>query len=179
MRRLTDKGPAVNGGLAILKATHLYGSIQALAERTMWDWVSDKGPKFDMVSINPNAIFGPHVVGPNGEGSPTLAHLNVLTTMSPALYALLAAVQIPEAGGERFLAAKRTHCQFVREAARRAVPELASRVEEGEVGDGERANDTTYDVNGRKLETILGIHHTTLDDTMKDACWQLLEIEAH
>ncbi|KAL6700402.1 hypothetical protein J3F84DRAFT_343974 [Trichoderma pleuroticola] len=177
---------------------HVTGYIgsKALAEKGMWDWMKENTPTFDMVSVDPAAIFGPHV------GPVDLDHLNISTQMiwelvvpspNPPPYnsghlgvwvdvrdvsaALLAAVKVPEAGGERFLAAQRCHWQLVRDEARRVLPELQSRIDAGEPGAWKAAQATTYNVDGSKVEKILGVQYRSLGDCLKDSFEQLLAAE--
>ncbi|RFU28125.1 hypothetical protein B7463_g8234, partial [Scytalidium lignicola] len=175
-----------------------YMGSKTLAEKSMWDWMRDHKPAFDLVAINPSAIFGPHL------GPINLDHLNVSTQMlwelvapspNPPPYnsyhlgtwvdvrdvstALLAAVKVPAAGGERFLASQRCHWQLVRDEARRVLPELESRIGEGEPGAWRAARDTTYNVDGSKLERILGVSYTSLEVCLKDSYSQLLDAEKY
>lgn len=174
-----------------------YMGSKALAERAMWDWVLKVKPDFDFVSVNPSAIFGPHL------GSIDLDHLNVSTQMlwelispspNPSPFnsyhlgtwvdvrdvsrALLAAVKVPQAGGERFLASRRCHWQLVRDVARKILPQLRHRIDKGEPGSWEAARETTYDIDGTKVETILGVTYTSLEICLRDSYLQLLEAES-
>lgn len=182
---------AANGG----DAAGYIGS-KALAEKRMWDWMKENTPAFDMVSVDPAGIFGPHV------GPVDLDHLNISTQMIWELVvpsphpppwnsghlgvwvdvrdvsaALLAAVKVPEAGGERFLAAQRCHWQLVRDEARRVLPELQNRIDAGEPGAWIAAQATTYNVDGSKVERILGVRYRSLGDCLKDSFEQLLAAE--
>lgn len=182
---------AANGG----HTTGYIGS-KALAEKRMWDWMRENTSTFDMVSVDPAAIFGPHV------GPVDLDHLNISTQMiwelvvpspNPPPYnsghlgawvdvrdvsaALLAAVKAPEAGGERFLVAQRCHWQLVKDEARRALPDLQNRIDAGKPGSWIAAQATTYNVDGTKAERILGVQYKSLGECLKDSYEQLLEAE--
>ncbi|KAJ2981871.1 hypothetical protein NQ176_g1753 [Zarea fungicola] len=173
-----------------------YMGSKALAERSMWDWMRENKASFDFVSVNPSAIFGPHV------GSVDLDNLNVSTRMlwelvvpspNPTPYnsrhlgswvdvrdvaaALLQAVKVPEAGGERFLAAQRCHWQLIRDKTRELFPELARRIDAGEPGSWEAARDSTYNVDGSKVQKLLSIQYRTIEECLRDAYSQLLEAE--
>lgn len=52
-----------------------YIGSKALAEKRMWHWMKENTPAFDMVSVDPAPIFGPHV------GPVDLNHLNISTQM--------------------------------------------------------------------------------------------------
>ncbi|KAI1504453.1 hypothetical protein F5X99DRAFT_406170 [Biscogniauxia marginata] len=176
--------------------TLAYAGAKTLGERAMWDFMVKERPSFDFVAVLPSCIFGPHL------GGVDIGHLNVSSRMlwelaapsdDPSPYnsihlghwvdvrdvagALLLAVVTPAAGGERFLAAQRCHWQFVRDVARRINDELGERIDPGTPGAGEVARDTTYDVDGTKVTTILGLEYTPLFDSLKDSYEQLLEAE--
>ncbi|KAM6522968.1 hypothetical protein FALCPG4_012575 [Fusarium falciforme] len=173
-----------------------YMGSKALAERAMWDWMRDYEPPFDLVSVNPSGIFGPHV------GPVDLDRLNMSTRMlwelvvpspNPPPYnshhlgswvdvrdvsaALLAAIEVPEAGGERILAAQRCHWQLIRDEARRLLPELESKIDSGQPGAWRAARATTYDIDGSMVTTILKVEYRSLGESIKDAYLQLLEAE--
>ncbi|KAI5920025.1 hypothetical protein F4810DRAFT_452456 [Camillea tinctor] len=173
-----------------------YAGAKTLSERAMWDFIIKELPSFDFIVVLPACMFGPHIDGVD------LEHLNVSSHMlwelpapsdDPSPYnsfhlghwvdvrdvakALLLAIVTPTAAGERFMAAQRTHWQFVRDAAREINDELRSRIDPGTPGAGEAAEDTTYDVDGTKLTTILGIEYTPLFNSLKESYEQLLEAE--
>lgn len=171
-----------------------YMGSKALAEKSMWNWMCAHEPEFDLVSVNPAAVFGPHV------GAVELDNLNLSTQMlwelvrpssNPPVYnsrhlgswvdvrdvasALLAAVQVPEAGGKRFLAAQRCHWQLIRDEARRALPELESLIDAGKPGAWKYDGALTYDVNGESVTKILGIYYRPLAACLRDTYQQLLQ----
>ncbi|RFU76021.1 nad dependent epimerase dehydratase [Trichoderma arundinaceum] len=173
-----------------------YLGSKVLAEKGIWNWVRDKKPNYDLTVVNPSTVYGPNL------GSIDLSNLNVsaqilweLVCPSPnpspynsmhmggwvdvrdVAWALLAAVQVPEAGGERFLLVSRCHWQLIRDEARRVLPELQSRIDAGEPGAWKAARDTTYDVDGTKAERILGLKYRQLSDCLRDTYLQLLEVE--
>ncbi|KAH8895701.1 NAD(P)-binding protein [Thozetella sp. PMI_491] len=181
-----------------------YAGSKALAERAMWEYVRENPVTFDFVSVASTAIFGPQVEGPNGEGRPDLKHLNMTSSMLWELVvpadvpppwnsyhlgtwvdvrvvasALLASIAVPEAGGQRFLCGQRTHWQFIRDAIHRLPQTLGlhERVAVGEPGAGERAKETTYDADGTKVPTVLGVEYTALDQSLLDSYEQLLQAE--
>lgn len=170
-----------------------YMGSKALAEKAMWDWMSTNNPTFDFTSIYPSAVFGPHV------GRIDLDNLNVSTKMlwelampssNPPVYnsrhlgswvdvrdvaeALLAAIQIPEAGSIRFLAAQRCHWQLVRDEARRQLPDLRTMIDAGDPGCWQAAKSTTYDVDGSMVTSILKVEYTSLGECLWDSYSQLL-----
>lgn len=171
-----------------------YMGSKALAERAMWNWVRDTKPTFDFVSVNPAAIFGPHVgsidlnclnlstqmlwelVMPSPQPPPYNSyHLGSWVDVRDVAEALLAAVEIPEAGGERFLVAQRCHWQLIRDEARRVLPELEEKIDAGVPGAWKDAQVTTYDLDGSKVDKLLKTRYRSLAECMKDTYSQLLE----
>lgn len=182
---------AANGGNA--KA---YIGSKALAEKGMWAWMRRNNPTFDMVAVNPCAIFGPHtgpvdlnrlnmstqmlweLVAPSPNPPPyNSGHLGSWVDVRDVATALLAAVKIPEAGGERFLVAQRCHWQLIRDEARRVLPELQSRIDAGDPGGWKTALTTTYDVDGSKAASILKFKYSPLGPCLRDTYAQLLKAE--
>ncbi|KAI1640511.1 hypothetical protein F4809DRAFT_637634 [Biscogniauxia mediterranea] len=173
-----------------------YAGAKTLGERAMWDFIVKELPSFDFVVVLPAFIFGPHIEGvdlehlhqsshmlwelpaPSDNPSPFKSlHLGHWVDVRDVAKALLLAIVTPTATGERFLAAQRTHWQFVRDAARQINDELRNRIDPGTLGAGEAARDTTYDVDGTKLTIVLGIEYMPLFDSLKDSYEQLLEAE--
>lgn len=173
-----------------------YVGSKALTERAMWDFMKVER-RFDFVSVLPAIIFGPHVLAPmdlhslnvsskllwelasHDTGSPSpwhAVHMGVWVDVRDAAEAALRAVEVPGAGGQRFLVGQKTHWQFIRDAAR-YNDELRSRVDPGTPGAGEAAKHTTYDVDGSKAERVLGLTYTSLSTSVKDSLEQLLAIE--
>ncbi|KAK6071654.1 NAD dependent epimerase/dehydratase [Seiridium cupressi] len=160
----------------------------------MWDFMRAKR-NFDWVTVLPATIFGPHIAEPDlGNlnvssrmlwelASPSKSpspwhsyHMGAWVDVRDAAEALLPSVEVPEAGGQRFVAAQRTHWQFMRDAARYS-DELRGRVDPGWPGAGEAARATTYGVDGSKVATVLGLNYTTLPVSVKDSFEQLIAIE--
>ncbi|KAK6221430.1 hypothetical protein LQW54_001532 [Pestalotiopsis sp. IQ-011] len=173
-----------------------YVGSKALTERAMWDFMKVER-RFDFVSVLPAIIFGPHVAAPidihslsvsskllwelaahnTGNPSPWHAvHMGVWVDVRDAVEAALRAVEVPGAGGHRFLVGQKTHWQFIRDAARYS-DELRGHVDPGTPGAGEAASTTTYDVDGSKAETVLGLTYTALSTSVKDSLEQLLAID--
>lgn len=197
----TTYDEAATGGDAVA-----YMGSKALAERAMWDWMktNENSVSFDFVSVAPAGILGPHYLGAledKGESldltklnlssqmlwvlaDPTAAptpynsyHFGCWVDVRTASATLVAAVTHPDAGGQRFICAQRCHWQLVRNAARAAVPELRNRIDVGVSEDAEAAKKTTYDIDGSKVTTVLGVKYTSMEDATRDSFAQLLEAE--
>ncbi|AEO67600.1 bda63eea-8b5b-4905-a7ea-84f304687337 [Thermothielavioides terrestris] len=174
--------PGVDGATA-------YCASKALAEKAMWDWAAEHKPPFDLVSINPPWIFGPHVGGLRD-----LARLNESTAALHALIgaaevpppdyagfadvrnvadAHLAAFEKPEAGGQRFIVGLHFDYQSVVDSVRREVPELRDRLPVGKPGKVPEM----YELDGSKAERVLGIRYIPLERSMRDSFVQFVEAE--
>ncbi|KAH8121184.1 NAD(P)-binding protein [Trichoderma asperelloides] len=191
--------PAIKSGVAVLEASAKYAGprlrrvihVGSFVPTLDLDWnqltyeesANENTPAFDMVSVDPAPIFGPHV------GPVDLNHLNISTQMmwelvipspNPPPYNsghLGVWVDVRDAGGERFLAAQRCHWQLVKDEARRVLPELQNRIDAGKPGSWIAAQGATYDVDGSKVERILGVQYRSLGECLKDSYKQLLEAE--
>lgn len=181
-----------------------YMTSKALAERAMWNWLEEHpSVSFDLVSVAPAAVFGKQYLG-SLEGketidlkslnltmmimwaiaSPEVAkntdtsfHMGGWVYVSDLAEALCNAVSTPAAGGLRILCSQRCHWQMIRDAARRAVPELAGRIDPGTPGLAERERESTYDMDGSKMTSVLGVEYTSLEFALKEAYEQMLTAE--
>ncbi|KAK9420326.1 putative Epimerase domain-containing protein [Seiridium unicorne] len=128
-----------------------YVGSKVLVERAMWDSMKVKR-SFDLVTVLPATVFGPHIAEPDHDNlnvssrmlwelaSPSESpspwhfyHMGAWVDVRDAAEALLRSAEVPEAGGQRFVAAQRTQWQFVRDAARYR-DELRARVDPGMPG---------------------------------------------
>lgn len=171
-----------------------YMGSKVLAEKAMWTWMKEQKPRYDMVSIVPSAIFGPHA------GSLQLENINLSTQMlwelvepsaNPPVYnshhlgswvdvrdvakCLIRAIDVPEVAGKRLLLAQRCHWQLVRDEARRVLPELRDRIGPGKPGSWEADADITYDVDGTEAAELLGIRYRPLHECLRDTYVQLMQ----
>lgn len=167
-----------------------YCASKALAERAVWDWVAEKKPVFDVVTITPPWVFGPYATDLT-----STKHLNESTQI---LYDLLGAKDVPPfdfggfadarevaaahilayevaaASGQRFWVGQNFNYQTAVDTARAELPELRDRLPEGKPGFLE----DTYKVDGSKATGVLGFKYRPLAETLKDTYTQLLRAEA-
>lgn len=94
-------------------------------------------------------------------------------------YAHLAALERPEAGGQRIILAQHFDYQSVADALREDLPEYASRIPKGTPGAGWKQveDDGVYAIDATKSEEILGLKYTSLAQSMKDSYLELFEAE--
>ncbi|KAJ0329701.1 hypothetical protein COL922a_012772 [Colletotrichum nupharicola] len=173
----------------------LYLTSKALSEKAVWAWMKDKQTNFDLCCLNPALILGPHL-----EES---GNLDEITSTSKLLWQLMDAKEIPElhwagvvdvrdtaamlvaavdtpaAGGQRFLIGHHFDWQTATDAAREALPEVTNRVPVGTPGTGKTmAFRSLYQVDGNKIVEVLGVEYRPLQTTVKDTLQQFLEIES-
>ncbi|KAJ0421526.1 hypothetical protein BJY00DRAFT_282375 [Aspergillus carlsbadensis] len=168
-------------------ATMAYCASKALAEKALWDWVSEKKPAFGVTTICPPWIFGPTV----DEGSTKLNESTeviwnlingslagvpdndfaAFVNIHDAAAAHLRAYENERAAGERFIV---SGGQFVKQEAcdiiRRRFPGLRDRVPKGVTGDYIE----TYIADGSKARDILGLEYRDLEMTLVEAVEDLL-----
>ncbi|KAF2402646.1 NAD(P)-binding protein [Trichodelitschia bisporula] len=190
-----DWNPVTYAEGATADPVSAYCASKTLAEQAAWSFIKEEKPSFDLVSLNPAWVFGPHF-------APTtpaldLKHLNESTqalwkvvdadTVPPVDFAAavdvrdvarahLLAFETPAAGGNRFLLAEHFSYQLAADIAREQVPELAGRVPVIEQGK-EQTPATYYAVDGSKPTEILGLKYRPITDTIRDAYAQLAAVE--
>jgi NADPH-dependent methylglyoxal reductase len=170
-----------------------YCASKKLAEEAAWKWIDEKKPSFALTTMCPPWVFGPHF-----EKIKSLDHLNESTE---AIYKLITSKEDGElppidfagfadardlakahvlayeneaAAGERFLVGNHFDYQAAADSIRKDFPNLRSRVPKGNPGHPE----PTYKINGSKVEKVLGLKYTTLEQCMKDTVQNLLDAEA-
>ncbi|OIW25842.1 NAD(P)-binding protein [Coniochaeta ligniaria NRRL 30616] len=168
---------------AELDSATAYCASKKLAEKAAWDWIEANKPTFDLTTIEPPWVFGPHVDG--------VEDLKKLNQSSASLSQLLDAAEVPAvdfagfvdvrdlgaaqilvletpaAGGQRFLFGSHFDYQTAADILRENVPELKSRIPEGTPGAG--LTQAVYAIDGSKAERVLGIKYMPLKDTLVDS----------
>ncbi|KAJ4372136.1 hypothetical protein N0V83_003909 [Neocucurbitaria cava] len=177
-----------------------YRAAKTVAETSAWEFIEvkkrkGKGPDFDLVSLCPAMVFGPYVnaeavpkqsaelgesvriiwdiitAGINAAVPPTKAP--VWVDVVDVAIAHIRALEIEDAGGERFLLAAGTYCNreivdVVRELG------LGEGVPVGTPGGQER--DTHFGVSATKAERILHIQWTRMKESLRRLVPQLTNI---
>ncbi|EQB56316.1 hypothetical protein CGLO_03668 [Colletotrichum gloeosporioides Cg-14] len=192
----SDWNPATFEEAASLKDRgSLYLASKALSEKAVWAWMKDNQTKFDLSCLNPALVLGPHLED--------IGNLDEITSTSKLLWQIVDAKEIPElqwagvvdvrdtaamlvaaldtpaAGGQRFLLGHHFDWQSAADAAREALPEVKNRVPVGIPGSGKTvALENLYQVDGNKIVEVLGVEYRPLQATVKDTLQQFLEIES-
>lgn len=171
----------------------LYIASKALSERAVWAWMENQHPPFDLTCLNPAMVFGPHLeqVGSMDEVKSTAKLLWQLldATEIPELdfsccvdvrdtaAMLVAALEIPATGGQRFLLSHHFDWQTAADEARK-LEVAKDRIPRGRPGTGkEEALRNMYQVDGRKAVDVLKIDYRPLSATITDTLNQFLEVE--
>ncbi|CAJ2503757.1 Uu.00g111510.m01.CDS01 [Anthostomella pinea] len=81
----------------------------------------------------------------------------------------LRALEVPKAAGQRFLVGQGFRYQLAVDSARESIPELKYRLPVGRPGFVEPA----YEIDGSKVEKVLGLEYKTLAETVRDTYSQL------
>ncbi|KAK7418765.1 hypothetical protein QQX98_003783 [Neonectria punicea] len=174
----------------------LYVASKALSERAVWDWMTEHKPSFDVVCVNPSMILGPHL--DEIDSMETLASTAALLwslvdapSIPPLEFAgyvdvrntaamLTATFEVPEASGQRFLAAAHVDWQTAADLARKRLPEVdKNRIPVGNPGTGEEAAlEHIYQVDGTKIVQVLGVKYRPLEETVIDSLKQFFKVDA-
>ncbi|KAI8648628.1 NAD-dependent epimerase dehydratase [Fusarium keratoplasticum] len=173
----------------------LYIASKALSERAVWDWVAKQNSCFDVVSLNPSNVFGPHLesIGTldevrstarllwqliDAKEIPELEYAGCVDVRDTAAM-LVAALEAPAAGGRRFLLAHHFDWQTAADLAREALPdEIKRRIPIGKPGSGrDEAEANMYQIDGSRAADVLGVGYRPLLDTVRDTLVQLMEAE--
>lgn len=162
-----------------------YMMSKKLAEQSAWDFVSEKKPQFDLVTICPTLIAGAPIQH--------VTSMDKLNTSCAMIYSLFDAKEIPEnqfpcvvdvsdvakvhvqalhvkeAGGKRFIAdGANFSWQEVLDAAREKYPELKDRMMKGKPGKTEIDLKKVTPIDKSATEKILGIKFKGWKETIVD-----------
>ncbi|CAE6401041.1 unnamed protein product [Rhizoctonia solani] len=175
LQEVETKGRAAAGG-------DKYRASKTLAEKAAWKFLEDKQPKFDVATINPPMVFGPilhQVSDPESLNTSVAMLYKILHTKESDLtqevlltnnmnfvdvrdvaLAHVRALEIPEAGGQRFINNGGTFCwQDVLDVLQPPNPR-------GVPGLGKGLIHSRYDAS--KATKILGINFKGLEESVRD-----------
>ncbi|KAL0941621.1 nad dependent epimerase [Colletotrichum truncatum] len=178
-----------------------YVASKTFAEKAAWQFLAEKQPSFDIVTINPPLVYGPFYDSSVFKSPQEVNQSNFnlynyflnpeLTSESPvppeglhlyvdvrdAARAHLLAATTPEAGGNRFLVSPGgiSHQRIVN-ILREVLPQLQGRIPKG---DPEKTDlpEGIFGVDSSLARRVLGVEYTREEDTFKDLARQLFEIE--
>jgi len=158
--------------------------------------VEQEKPNFDIATINPPLVFGPVVHYLNsletintsnqrlksliqGEMKEKLAPTGVFLWVDVRDVALahVRAIEVPEAGGERFfVTAGFFSNKKITDIIRETHPELESKLPPADSPDDFPAN--IYEFDNNKSQKVLGLEYRTLKQTVSDTVDSLLAVGA-
>jgi nucleoside-diphosphate-sugar epimerase len=170
-----------------------YPKSKTFAERAAWEFIDRDGSGMTLVVINPTAVFGPVLDRTGGASGAVLIKL-VLTGRLPGLPPLaftmvdvrdvaeahMRALEVPEAAGERFIAASNT--VWLKDIARmlaEAIPSHARKVPRREIPPAiifglsrlvptvrglVRNHASVRPVSNEKAETVLGLRFRSAEE---------------
>lgn len=173
-----------------------YATSKALAERAAWKFMQEHKPHFDLTVLCPPVVWGPpaHALS---FSALNLSSWDINRFLSGELkdvpdtvfwafvdvrdlaIAHVRAIQVPEAGNERFfVAGGRSSYQKVADLLRASprLPETEkNKVPLGSPGQGYPGPEV-YDIDNSKSKRILGLQYRSLDDAVVDSAIKLIKL---
>ncbi|OAA50503.1 NAD(P)-binding domain protein [Metarhizium rileyi] len=184
-------------GVDAPNAPTAYRASKTAAERVAWDFMADRKPAFDLVSLCPTMVFGPFLPGskPKSVQEVNTSNLMVWSVVSAGANgsvpptkgpcwvdvrdvadAHVNALVVAEAGGGRFMLCQGVYCnQELADVSRKVTSKYADKIPVGEPG--KRESHTHFGVDARDTEKVLGMKWRGLEDCLADLVPQLFEIE--
>lgn len=174
IKEVEEKGKGAAGG-------DKYRASKTLAEKAAWAEVESQKPTWDLATINPPMVFGPilqQVEDPSGLNTSVAMVYKTIRTKEEDLdkdtlntpnanfvdvrdvaLAHVRALEVPEAGGQRFITAGGAYCwQDVLDILPPPHPR-------GTPGSGKSLTHSIF--NADKARKVLGIKFKTLEETIK------------
>ncbi|KHN97072.1 NAD(P)-binding domain protein [Metarhizium album ARSEF 1941] len=184
-------------GVNASNAPTAYRASKAAAEKAAWDFMSERKPAFDLVSLCPTMVFGPFLPGskPNTIEDVNTSNLMVWSVVSAGnnrpvpptkgpcwvdvrdvAEAHVKALLVPEAGGGRYMLCQSVYCnQELADVSRKVTSRYLDKIPVGEPG--KRESHTHFGVDVSDTERVLGLKWRGLEDCLGDLVPQLFEIE--
>jgi nucleoside-diphosphate-sugar epimerase len=169
---------------------------QTFAEKAAWEFVEQEKPNFDIATINPPLVFGPVVhylnsleaINTSNQRMRNLIRGDMKEKLAPSgtflwvdvrdvALAHVRAIEVPEAGGERFFVTAGFFAnKDIADIIRGTHPELESKLPPKD-----SPSDLPKDIYGydnSKSQNVLGIKYVPLKKTVVDTVDSLLAIGA-
>lgn len=171
-----------------------YVGSKKFAEKAAWDFIETEKPGFTLSTINPVMVFGPATYRldslENVNTSNAVFSDMILGKMESGIHprsfqwvdvrdvalAHVRAIEVPEAAGQRFLAAAGPYSNYeIAKVIKENFPELAGRLpEQIPVPDGTRS----FVIDNTPMKQVLGIPFRSFKDCVVDTVKSLLEVKA-
>ncbi|KAK5177481.1 methylglyoxal reductase (NADPH-dependent) gre2 [Exophiala sp. CCFEE 6388] len=179
---------------AVTEPVQAYRGSKTFAEKAAWKFVETENPHFDLATMNPPLVYGPVVHDLNSLDNLNTSNQRIRdfiqgkctddvlpptgtflwTDVRDLALAHVRAIEVPEAGGKRFLVTAGLYSmKRLVDAIRQTHPELSSKLPKNPVDDTP-ANIYGYD-NSRATQ-LLGINFRTLEMSVQDTVASLLKI---
>ena len=162
---------------------------QKYAEKAAWDFVENEKPNFDLASVNPPFVFGPiaHQLASLDalntsnlkirdaiQGKPTPpTGTYIFTDVRDLALAHVRAMEVPQAGGKRFLVAAGLYSnKQMEDVIRETHPDVAERLPKDTVDDMPQC---VYSYDNSRVREILGVEFRSFKECIGDTVTSLLE----
>ncbi|KAH8657918.1 hypothetical protein BX600DRAFT_468383 [Xylariales sp. PMI_506] len=174
-----------------------YRGSKTFAEKAAWDFVAKEKPNFDLVTLCPPLVYGPiahHLSSLENINTSNKRILDIMqgkfvdykkippagtwvwTDVRDLALAHVKAIEVPEAGGQRFFVtgghwSNKAFVDIMRETHPELEPKLPKDLEED-------LPDDVYGYDNSKARTILGIEFRSLKESIVDTTTSLLKLGA-
>ncbi|KAJ5542313.1 hypothetical protein N7535_004733 [Penicillium sp. DV-2018c] len=174
--------------------SQVYRASKTFAEKAAWDFVKNEKPNFDIATINPPLVFGPIVpylnsleaINTSNQRMRNLVQGKMKEKIDPTgnflwvdvrdvALAHVRAIEVPEAGGERFfVTAGHFSNKEIADIARETHPQLESKLPAKDAPSDFPAN--VYGYDNSKSQKILGLKYRPLKETVSDTVDSILAV---
>lgn len=175
----------------------LWRGSKTLAERAAWEFVERERPRFQLATLNPPLVFGPMVHHPSslnavntsnqrirdmlvGEMQRGLAPTGIFIWVDVRDLALahVRAVEVPEAGGKRFLCTAGFYSNAgIADAIKKGFPDAAARLPERYESDLDLSR-KPFEIDSGMSRELLGVRYRSLEESITDTVRSMLMLEA-
>ncbi len=182
---------------SIQNPANAYRASKTFAEKAAWEFMGNEHPQFDLVTINPPLVLGPVVPYLNSldeintsnarirnmiqgqwkDKLPSSLGVYLWADVRDVALAHVEAIEVPEAGGKRFLIAADTYMSNADIAAvvMTEYPQLAKQLPETLESDLPK---DVYGFDNSASKQILKLEYRRLDQTVVDTIESLLAVGA-
>ncbi|OQE28023.1 hypothetical protein PENFLA_c005G04338 [Penicillium flavigenum] len=176
--------------------SQVYRGSKTFAEKAAWTFIEKEKPNFDIATINPPLVFGPIVHYLNSLESLNTSNQRLRNLIQGQMKEKIAptgnflwvdvrdvalahvrAIEVPEAGGERFfVVAGFFSNKELADIARETHPKLESKLPPADSSSDFPEN--IYEIDNNKSQKILGLKYRPLKQTVSDTIDSLLAVGA-
>ncbi|KAJ5963775.1 NAD-dependent epimerase/dehydratase [Penicillium vulpinum] len=174
--------------------SQVYRASKTFAEKAAWAFVEKEKPNFDIATINPPLVFGPIVhylnsletINTSNQRTRNLIQGQMKEKLAPTgnflwvdvrdvALAHVKAIEVPEAGGERFfVTAGFFSNKELADIARETHPQLESKLPPADSPSDFPEN--IFGIDNTKSQKILGLDYRPLKQTISDTIDSLLAV---